>query len=132
MKRILLVFTLVLALMVVSVGCGSGSSDESKIKDTVNGFFGAISDGDYEKLFDYYAGAGQMTQEQKDQAVELLKTFMPSGIEIKVKSIEKVKVTGDTATASVVITMAGTDTPAQDFNFVKEDGSWKLQYDLGG
>ena len=132
MKRILLVLTLVMALVVVSVGCGSGSSDESKIKDTVNKFFDAISDGDYEEMFDYAVGGDQMTQEQKDAAVQLLKQFMPSGVEIKVKSVDNVKVTGDTATASVVITMSGQESPAQNLNFKKEDGSWKIDYPLGG
>ena len=131
MKRILVVLTLVLALMVVSVGCAS-SSDESKIKSTVNGFFDAISDGDYEDAFDYVAGADQLSQEQKDAAVALLKQFMPTGVEIKVKSIDVGEVKDDKATASVVVTMAGTDSPAQDFDFVKEDGSWKIEYDLSG
>ena len=131
MKRILLVFVLVLSLMVVSVGCASGS-DESKIKDTVNGFFNAIDDGDYEDMFDYVVGGDQMTQEQKDAAEELIKTVMPTSIEIKVKSIDDVEVNGDNATASVVVTMGGTDYPAQEFDFVKEDGSWKIAYDLGG
>ena len=131
MKRILMVFTLVLALMVVSVGCAS-SSDESKIKSTVNGFFDAISDGDYEDAFDYVAGADQLSQEQKDAAVALLKQFMPTGVEIKVKSVDVGEVKDDKATASVVVTIGGTDSPAQDFDFAKEDGSWKIDYPLGG
>jgi len=131
LKRIILAFTLVLALMVVSVGCGSGSSDESKIKSAVNGFFDALSDGDYDEAFDYVVGADQMTQEQKDAAVELLKQFMPSGIEIKVKSIDDVEVNGSTATASVVLTVSGQDAPAQEFEFAKEDGSWKIKNPAG-
>lgn len=131
MKRILMVFTLVLALTVVSVGCGSGSSDESKIESTVNKFFAAISDGDYEEMFDYVVGGDQMSQEQKDAAVALLKQFVPSG-EIKVKSVDVGEVKDDKATASVVVTMSGTDSPAQNFDFVKEDGSWKIDYPLGG
>jgi ketosteroid isomerase-like protein len=132
LKRILLVSILVLSLVLVSTGCASSSSDESKIKDTVNKFFDAISDGDYEQMFDYAVGGDQMTQEQKDAAVQLLKQFMPSGVEIKVKTVDDVKVTGDTATASIVITIGGTDSPAQNLNFKKEDGSWKIDYPLGG
>ncbi len=130
MKKILLVSILVLSLMVVSVGCAS-SSDESKIKSAVNGFFDALSDGDYDEAFDYVVGADQMTQEQKDAAVELLKQFMPSGIEIKVKSIDDVEVNGSTATASVVLTVSGQDAPAQEFEFAKEDGSWKIKNPAG-
>ena len=132
MKRILMVFTLVLALMVVSVGCDSGSSDESKIESTVSKFFDAISDGDYEEMFDYVVGGDQMSQEQKDAAVALLKQFMPSGVEIKVKSIDVGEIKDDEATASVVLTIGSTDYPAQEFDFAKEDGSWKIDYPLGG
>ena len=125
MKKILLVSILVLSLMLVSVGCAS-SSDESKIKDTVNGFFGALDDADYEEALDYIAGADEMSETEKGMVVDVFEALAPSGVEMKVKSIKDVKVDGDTATASVVVTVNGTDSPSQDIELVKEDGSWKM------
>ena len=128
MKRILMVFTLVLALMVVSVGCGSGSSDESKIEDTVNGFMDALNDGDYDKIFDYVAGASEMSEAEKEaaeQGFQFYKTMVGNS-EITVKSVDDVEVDGNNATAKVVFSFGGQDSAPTDLSFVKEDGSWKL------
>src|SRR5512136_713456 len=119
-----------MAVMVVSVGCSS-ATDESKIKDTVNGAFSALNSKNYDKAFDYYAGASQMSQAEKDAAVEMLKTYWPEGMTITVKSIKDVKVTGSTATASVVLTVAGQDAEPTELQFVKEGDSWKIKNPTG-
>lgn len=127
MKRILLVFTLVLALMFVSVGCAS-SSDESKIKSTVNKFIDALNDGDFDKLFDYIAGADQMSDAEKQAIQQGLQIYkqMAGTNKITVKSIEDVEVNGNNATAKVVFSFGGQDSDPTRMSFVKEDGSWKL------
>ncbi|MDM7999503.1 MAG: DUF4878 domain-containing protein [Dehalococcoidia bacterium] len=129
MKRILLVLTLVLALTVVSVsvGCAS-SSDESKIKSTVNKFIDALNDGDFDEIFKYVAGADQMTDAQKQAIQQGLQIYkqMAGTNKITVKSIDDLEVNGNNATAKVVLSLGGQDSDPTQLAFVKEDGTWKL------
>ena len=105
--------------------CG-GSSEEDKVKDSLDSFQQAVQDKD-KKAFCDAVTSGQI----KDSA-ECEKQVKASDLESigEVKDIkaEDIKVDGDKATAKVSVTVQG-ERNSDDATFRKVDGDWKIVLD---
>ena len=79
MKKTLLVSVLVLALMMVSMGCESkadeAKTDEEMISDTMNGFFDAVNKRDVQKASNFFASASQMSQQDEEALTRVVEAW---------------------------------------------------------
>ena len=132
MKKTLLVSVLVLALMMVSMGCESkadeAKTDEEMINDTMNGFFDAVNKRNVQKASNFFAGASQMSQQDEEALTRVVEAWCSAARsgKISLKNIEDVNITGSMATATIVISLGDVEAPPQEFEFKKEDDAWKI------
>ena len=124
MKRILLISVLMVTLCMLLVGCSStgASTEEDRVKDTINGFFDAYNAENYEKCLTYLPDVPEAAEEATIAGLEMARGL--SG-EITVEKIQKVTVDGSTAMAEVTIAAQGA-TQTVDMALTKQDGSWKM------
>lgn len=103
-----------------------GSSEEDKVKDSLQSFQQAVQDKDRTAFCD------AVTSEQIRKADDCEKQVKVSDLESigEVKGIkaENIKVDGDKATAKVSVTVRGEAT-SDDATFRKVDGDWKIDLD---
>lgn len=124
-------FSVVLLSMFLFVGCGG---DEATIKKTAENFFGAMKDGDLDKMgsfmcksakadFEKSFNTGNAEQDKmaKDMAVGMMQAMMKDAT----VTFGKVTIDGDKATIESTAKMAGKEKAETDeLEFVKEDGKW--------
>jgi hypothetical protein len=121
-----------MALTMVFAGCASeteeAKTDEEMIRDTMNGFFNAVNDGDITEGSGYFAFDRQLSQQDEAALARVVEAWCNSarGGKIRLKSVDNVKVTGSMATASIVITLGVLEAPPQEFEFKKQDDAWKI------
>jgi serine/threonine-protein kinase len=109
---------------------GETSSEEEAVAAAVRSHYGAIGTGDFEEAYSYF---GPTFRSQHDQAswIEGEQSYQIQSTTIN--SLEVNEITGDTATATVDVTVLdNTGTPRFFivWNLVKEGGEWKLEYQL--
>jgi len=77
LKKTLLVSVLVLALMMVSMGCESkadeAKTDEEMISDTMNGFFDAVNKRDVQKASNFFQAPARCLSKMKRHSREWLR-----------------------------------------------------------
>ncbi len=120
MSRRMLALALIAVLAAVMVG-GCSDTEEETIGYTIRDFYSAYNAEDWEACLghvddEYDAGAA---------IIELLKASKAVLGEVIVNSIDKVSITGSTATADVTATFRG-KTETIEHNLVKKDGSWRI------
>jgi eukaryotic-like serine/threonine-protein kinase len=109
---------------------GGASSEEAAVESAVRGHYGAIGSGNFEEAYSYF---GPTFRSQHDQAswIEGEQSYQIQSTTIN--SLEVNEIIGDTATATVDVTVLdNTGTPRFFivWTLVKVDGEWKLDYQL--
>lgn len=124
MKKLLLISVLMVTLCMLLVGCAStgASSEEGKVKGTINGFFDAYNAENYEKCLTYLPDVPEAAEEATIAGLEMARGLTG---ELTVEKIENVTVDESTATAKVTFAAQG-QTQTTDLTLTKQDGSWKM------
>ena len=124
MKKLLLISVLMVTLCMLLVGCAStgASTEEGRVKDTINGFFKAYNAENYEKCLTYLPDVPEAAEEATIAGLEMARELTG---ELTVEKIENVTVDESTATAKVTISAQG-QTQTTDLTLTKQDGSWKM------
>jgi hypothetical protein len=117
----------VLGAVALALGAGCGESDEEQVRDTLQRFERATAAGDYRGLCkDVLA---KRLIERLDSVglpceVALRKGF--AGVRRPGIRVQRVKVRGDTAFATVTATAVGQRPATETIRLVKEDGGWRV------
>jgi hypothetical protein len=125
-KKLVLVIALLMVIPVVLVGCGA-KSDKAAIEDSINGFFKALNDGNYDKCTDYLVGVNDANSDNMTAELKAMKETL--NISIEVVKIEDVKVTDSSATAKVTLKVSMGEIEAEQpitLPLTKVDGKWKF------
>jgi ketosteroid isomerase-like protein len=116
-------------------GCGGGD-DSSQVRHTIREFVKATNARDSDKLCadilakDFIEQAtGATGSRARDVCRRQFKSL--KGLDVQLNAIRKVKVTGDNATATTVLTTQG-QRQSQLFRLHKEDGHWRMAGGAGG
>ncbi len=128
MSKHLLVFTLVVALAVVLVGCGDESGTalggSTAIKKTIEGFYSAYNAENWNTCLNYVADTNNVGASMMKS---MLQTARTATGKVTVESVTNISITGSTATADVKITYGG-QSESKEYPLVKKDGSWKIAW----
>jgi hypothetical protein len=124
------------ALLIVAVGvaCGGGDNgaetrdDVAQVRTAVESVERAMHEGDWPKLYTLFDGK---TREQcgldRFVAAGPIAAQFFTGLSIEVTDIS---VQGDTATVDLSAKPAGWEATPSTWDFVREDGEWRLRWDL--
>jgi hypothetical protein len=119
---------IVLAVLAATVGACGGESDEDKAKSTVEDYLKAVTDGNGDSACKLVTDQTRKRIERGGRrtcaaTISSLNTGSGKAVlrQFKKAKVENVKVSGDTATASIRI--AGLSQPAK---LRKQGGDWKL------
>jgi hypothetical protein len=118
-----------LVLLLLLGACGGGS-DSEQVQQTVRDFVMATNDRDGDRLCDdlvtreYLEKATGATGDQANDACKQQLDLI-SGLRLRLISVGKPKVDGDTATVRAMIAIGSQRTP-RSFRLEKEGGDWKL------
>jgi hypothetical protein len=135
MPRRALALPLVFALAAAGfAGCGGNDKDE--VESTVRDFIKATNDRDADKWCgelvtkDFIEQAtGATGDDAKDACKQQLKSLKRP--ELRLISIDRVKVDGDKAAATAALDTQGQRAP-QTFRLEKQDGDWRITTGSGG
>jgi|SRR5680860_112609 len=108
------------------VACGS--SEEDKVKESLDSFQQAVQDKDKKAFCDAVTSA--QIRKSDDCEKQVKTSDLESIGEVKDIKAENIKVDGDKATAKVSVTVRGEPT-SDDATFRKIDGDWKIDLDEG-
>lgn len=108
------------------VACGS--SEEDKVKESLDSFQQAVQDKDKKAFCDAVTSA--QIRKSDDCEKQVKTSDLESIGEVKDIKAENIKVDGDKATAKVSVTVRGEAT-SDDATFRKIDGDWKIDLDEG-
>jgi ketosteroid isomerase-like protein len=118
-----------LVLLLVLGACGGGN-DSEEVRQTVRDFVEATNERDGDRLCDdlvtqdYLEKATGATGDQANEACKQQLDLI-SGLRLRLISLGKPKVDGDSATVRATIAISSQRTP-RSFKLQKEDGHWKL------
>lgn len=110
----------VLLFMLLAASCGSGGGVGRVPKDTVDAFFTAIKNGDFDSAYGMLSASDrqQVTMEQWREANTGTEAF-----DFKISGAEKVE--GKDAAVGVVLTQGG-NSKSVNMALVKENGIWNV------
>jgi hypothetical protein len=115
------------AAILATLGAGCGDSDEDKVRDTLSRFETAAKDRDYKELCDDLLARELVARLRTIGLPCPLALSRGLGATLQPSiSVEKVKVSGDTALAQITSTAVG-QRPSQDtIRLVKQDDEWRI------
>jgi len=119
MKRVLLIFTLVLGLSTACGGKATGS-EHAAIEDTIRGYVETYNARDYAQCLTYFTDYGD-----EGDALGALAFFRGLSGELEYRKIKDIAITGQTATVSVVFVIGGEEGTDQ-MPLKKVNGKWKI------
>jgi hypothetical protein len=119
MKRVLLIFILVLGL---STACGGESANGERvaIEDTIRGYVTTWNAQDFAQCLTYFTGYGD-----EEEALAALSYMRGLSGELELREIGDIAITNQTATATVVFTISGEE-GTDELQLKKVDGHWKI------
>lgn len=125
--RKLLFFALLLALPALALACGGGDSggddDASAIRSTLERFFQAAGDGDWQAMYDL-TSASYRARCPFDQFAQLAQESGQAIAERTLRDVQDIRVSGDQAEATVIVEISSGDVRGV-FAFVRENGTWR-------
>lgn len=137
MKRPITILSLLLAIT-LTVACSSGnnsksggSDDASAIRSRVSSLIDHFNSGDAKAILDNDVPASARRtcsdKDAKDTITTAKQSLTSLGLKLSLKSVDNVVVTGNKATADVLVN-TGSPLGAQPLHaqFVKDGGSWRL------
>jgi hypothetical protein len=119
-----------LLVLVLVLGACGGGDDSAQVKQTVRDFVKATNDRDGDRLCDdlvtqeYLEKATGATGDKANDACKQQLDLI-TGLRLRLISLGKPKVDGDSATVKATISIGSQRTP-RSFKLLKEDGDWKL------
>jgi hypothetical protein len=123
------------ALLVAACGGdsdgGGGGSDDDQINRLVREFFDGTIKGEGDEAYDLLSAESQGDCSRQDfieQSELAQELFDAIGSEVKVNRVYDIKISGDTATAKIEVTVDGETSGDEidDAEFVRENGRWKV------
>ena len=123
--RILLALGLIVCCPVLAA---CGSSDEDKVRESLDSFVQAVKDKDKGAFCE--SVTSEQIRKSDDCEKQIKAADLESIGEVKDIKAEDIKVDGDKATAKVTVTVRGERT-SDSATFRKIDGDWKIDLDEG-